>query len=76
MEEILGEFNFQYVDGCRYLGGFIGSASAEGEGEWVREKVDGWANGVKALAKVARRYPQTAYTGFTRRSLQMEWTYL
>jgi hypothetical protein len=59
--------------GQRYLGGFIGS---KGEREkWVREKVEKWADGVRILASIARRYPQTAYAGFTM-SLQQEWCYI
>jgi hypothetical protein len=59
--------------GQRYLGGFIGS---KGEREkWVREKVEKWADGVRILASIARRYPQTAYAGFTM-SLQQEWCYV
>ncbi len=34
-----------------------------------------WTAGVRALARVAKRYPQTAYAGFVW-SLQAEWTYL
>ena len=34
-----------------------------------------WVEGVEALAKVAVRFPQAAYTGFTH-CLQAEWQYL
>ena len=34
-----------------------------------------WVATVKTLAKVATRYPQSAYAGFTQ-SLQSEWQYL
>ena len=38
----------------------------------VKPMVEKWVEGVKALAKVATRYPQSAYHGFTQ-SLQSEW---
>ena len=63
----------QFTAGHRYLGGFHGS-----EGpleEWVVPKVEGWVDGVRALARVADRYPQTAYAGLAM-SLQHEWQYL
>ena len=37
--------------------------------------VQRWVNGVEKLAKVARRYPQTAYVGLVN-CLQAEWQYL
>ena len=42
------------------------------ERKWVQEKMEGWVSGAGALARIAKRYPQTAYTGFTV-SLQLEW---
>ena len=42
------------------------------ERKWVEEKVEEWVSGVRALAWIAKRYPQTAYTGFVV-SLQSEW---
>ena len=43
------------------MGGFIGSVAMEDT--WIRPQVDVWAEGVKALARVAMRFPQTAYVG-------------
>lgn len=63
----------QFVRGMRYLGGFIGGYDYKLE--WVREKVRGWVDGVKILASVAKRFPQTAYAGLTF-SLQNEWQYV
>ena len=63
----------QYTRGTRYVGGFIGSAAMEDA--WITPQVDAWAEGVKALARVAIRFPQTAYVGLTW-SLQAEWQYL
>ena len=58
--------------GRRYVGGFVGSKAMERK--WVEEKVEDWVSGVRALARIAKRYPQTAYTGFVV-SLQSEWQY-
>jgi hypothetical protein len=69
----LERFGFQIRDGHRYLGGFLGST--ETQEEWLQEKVETWAAGVQALARVARRFPQTAYAGLAK-SLQCEWQYL
>jgi hypothetical protein len=71
--EMLAEFDFKYSDGARYIGGFIGSEDALNE--WIQPKIDAWTAGVRTLAKVAKRFPQTAYAGLTK-SLQTEWTYL
>ncbi|KAL7523871.1 hypothetical protein ACHAWF_000712 [Thalassiosira exigua] len=42
---------------------------------WIEPKVEEWTDGVEALAKIAVRYPQSAYKGFTD-SLQAEYTIL
>ena len=34
------------------------------ERKWLEEKVEEWVSSVRALARIAKRYPQTAYTGF------------
>ena len=57
----------------RYLGGFVDAASKRAT--WLAEQVETWWYGVKRLAMVARRFPQTAYAGLTK-SLQFEWQYL
>ena len=43
--------------------------------QWVKNKVAGWADGVKALSKVARTSPQCAFAGL-QKSLQSEWMHL
>jgi hypothetical protein len=63
----------QFVRGMRYLGGYIGSRDSKLE--WVEEKVRVWVDGVKILASVVKRFPQTAFAGLTI-SLQNEWQYL
>ena len=70
---ILEELNFQHSEGARYLGGFIGSTAKQLE--WLRPQIQQWIEGIEKLAKVAKRYPQTAYAGLVK-SLQTEWTYL
>ena len=72
-EERLEAFGFKFVDGSRYVGGFLGTEAALSE--WLEPQVAQWAQGVESLAKVARRYPQTAYAGLAK-SLQQEWQYL
>jgi hypothetical protein len=69
----LEAFNFKYHDGHRYVGGFLGTDEALSQ--WLAPKIQQWVKGVESLAKVARRYPQTAYAGLAM-SLQQEWQYL
>eukprot|EP00978_Attheya_sp_CCMP212_P021242 scaffold61838_cov69-Attheya_sp.AAC.5 len=54
--------NFTIKSGNRYLGGFIGA------------RADEWTAGIKAIAKVAPQFPQTAYKGI-QKSLQQEWQF-
>ena len=63
----------RFTRGHRYVGGFVGSDAMEDA--WILPQVQVWTAGVRALARVAKRYPQTAYAGFAW-SLQAEWTYL
>jgi len=72
-KRVLGSHNFQFRPGHRYVGGFHGSAAARDE--WLEPKIEKWARDVETLAKVAVRYPQTAYAGLTK-SLQPEWQYV
>ena len=51
----------QVVIGSRYLGGFIGEQ--ETEEQWIKAKVEGWAESVRTLAGVARKHPQSTYAG-------------
>jgi hypothetical protein len=69
----LAEFEFQFRDGSRYVGGFIGSDDAKRE--WLEPQIQKWVAGIETLSRVAKRYPQTAYAGLVK-SLQTEWTYL
>eukprot|EP00804_Cyclotella_cryptica_P030400 CCRYP_008488-RD/>CCRYP_008488-RD protein AED:0.23 eAED:0.23 QI:0/-1/0/1/-1/1/1/0/262 len=59
--------------GQRYVGGFVGSSKMQGQ--WLQPMVQKWVSGVERLAKVAMRYPQSAYAGLVN-CLQAEWQYL
>jgi hypothetical protein len=71
--EALSDFAFRYVDGHRYVGGFIGTPEARDA--WLKPQLEAWVYGIEQLAKVAQRFPQTAYAGLAK-SLQMDWQYL
>ena len=47
----------------------------EMERQWVRTKVEGWAESVKTLVGVALKHPQSAYAGL-QKSLQQEWAFV
>ena len=72
-QDALSTFQFQFQEGARYVGGYIGST--ESQTEWITPQIEAWTEGVKTLAHVAKRYPQAAYAGLTK-SLQAEWSYL
>eukprot|EP00804_Cyclotella_cryptica_P015834 CCRYP_006342-RC/>CCRYP_006342-RC protein AED:0.25 eAED:0.25 QI:0/-1/0/1/-1/1/1/0/270 len=59
--------------GQRYAGGFVGSSKMQER--WLQPMVQKWVSGVERLAKVAMRYPQSAYAGLVN-CLQAEWQYL
>jgi hypothetical protein len=65
-----------HVNFCRgkhYVGGFVGlEAMLE---HWLDPKVKKWVVGVEILARIASRFPQTAYTGLAS-SLQAKWQYI
>jgi hypothetical protein len=59
--------------GKHYVGGFVGSeAMLE---HWLDTKVKKWVAGVEILARIALRFPQTAYAGLAS-SLQAKWQYI
>ena len=47
----------------------------ETESQWVRTKVERWAESVRTLAGVARKHPQSAYAGL-QKSFQQEWAFV
>ena len=59
--------------GHNYLGGFIGSAATKDI--WIDDKISIWMEAVETLSKIAIKWPQTAYVGFTF-CLQNEWQYV
>jgi hypothetical protein len=62
-----------FCRGKRYVGGFVGSeARLE---RWLNPKVQKWVAGIETLARIASRFPQTAYAGLVS-SLQAEWQYI
>ena len=65
--------NVRFSRGQRYVGGFVGGKGEEEE--WLTPQVAKWVDGVNSLARVAWRYPQTAYAGLVW-CLQAEWQYL
>ena len=48
----------QFFRGHRCVGGFVGSRAMQDW--WVEPMVEKWVRGIKALAQVARKYPQYA----------------
>ncbi len=62
-----------FCRGKRYIGGFV-SLEAMLE-HWLDPKVKKWVTGVEILARIALRFPQTAYVGLAL-SLQAEWQYI
>ena len=50
--------NVKFMRGQCYVGGFVGGKAEETV--WMTPQVDKCVQGVKALARVAWRYPQTA----------------
>ena len=54
----LSRFKFTRSSGMRYLSGFMGTARKRAV--WLQDQVNAWEFGVRRLAMVARRFPQTA----------------
>ena len=72
-KEYFRGMGLQVVTGSRYLGGFIGER--ETEDQWVKDKLEGWAEFVGTLDGVAHKHPQSAYAGL-QKSLQQEWLFV
>ena len=64
--------NLNYVGGSQYLGAYLGNG--EELEAWVRPKVEAWDHRLRTLAKISKRYPQSAYAGLGM-SLQIECLY-
>ena len=63
----------QTCRGHRYVGGYVGSLAMRNR--WIEPMVAQWVDAVGMIAKIAGKYPQSAYHGFAT-SLQAEWQYL
>ena len=53
----------QWTRGHHYVGGSVSSDAMRDC--WIEPKIEGWVFVVEELAKVAVKYPQSAYAGFT-----------
>mmetsp|Transcript_4502 Transcript_4502/g.9683 ORF Transcript_4502/g.9683 Transcript_4502/m.9683 type:complete len:235 (+) Transcript_4502:217-921(+) len=71
--EVLEEFNFKFLDGYCYIGGFIGTDEARDA--WLEPQIQQWVEGIKLLFGAAKKYPQASFAALTK-SLQIKWTYL
>ncbi len=65
--------NFQYVEGARYLGSYIGEK--EYFPTWIKPQIQDWVSAVQDLSLAATKYPQAAYAVFTH-CLQNQWSHL
>ena len=54
----------------RYVGGYVGSTAMQDR--WVEPMVDKWVVGIKALAMVVRKYPQSTYAVFLNSCRRLE----
>ena len=63
----------RYCRGHRYVGGYVGSTAMQDR--WIEPMVGKWVASIEALARVARKYPQSAYAGYSQ-SLQAEMQYI
>ena len=60
-------------NGHRFLGGFVGEAPPFDT--WLAQKLTTWENALTTLARVAPRFPQSAYC-CVEKSLQHEWQFI
>ena len=63
----------KFVRGHRYLGSYIGSGTLKED--YINDKVTTWVSAIEVLAKLAVKYPQAVYAGYTF-CLQGEWQFL
>ena len=72
-EHLFGSLGVEVVCDHRFLGGFLGGASARDA--FVLAKVDQWVSDIHHLSHMAESQPQAAYAALTK-SLQREWIFL
>ncbi|KAL7462173.1 hypothetical protein ACHAXS_002561, partial [Conticribra weissflogii] len=65
--------HFQYVEGTRYLGSYIGEKDFFPT--WIKPQIQTWVSAVQDLSLAAVKYPQAAYAVFTH-CLQNQWSHL
>ena len=64
---------FEISTGARYLGGFLGDATAQGS--YVDEKMTEWVTGIRRLSIIAISSPQCTFIAL-QKSYQQEWQHL
>ena len=64
------DLSVQTCRGHRYVGRYVGSLAMRNR--WIKPKMEKWVDAIGVLAKIMRKYPQSAYHGFAT-SLQAEW---
>ncbi|KAL7463062.1 hypothetical protein ACHAXS_003449, partial [Conticribra weissflogii] len=67
------KLNFQYVEGARYLGSYIGETDYFPT--WIKPQIKTWVSAIQDLSIAAVKYPQAAYAVFTH-CLQNQWSHL
>ena len=72
-EEFFCDMGTKIVTGSHSLGVLVRDRAAEYS--WLAKKVKGWTESVKTIPGVARKHPQSAYTGL-QKSLQKEWEFV
>ena len=72
--ELFGKFGIQITSrGQRHLGAIVGTL--EYKEEYIREKVGEWKEDVKALASIAKKEPQGAYSAMVF-AIQHRWKFI
>ncbi|KAL7463415.1 hypothetical protein ACHAXS_003796, partial [Conticribra weissflogii] len=65
--------HFQYVQGTRYLGSYIGEKDFFPT--WIKPQIQEWVSAIQDLSLAAVKYPQATYSVFTH-CLQNQWSHL
>jgi len=73
VEHLFGPLGVKVVCDHRFLGGFLGGATARDA--FVLDKVHQWISDIQHLSRMAVPQPQAAYTALSK-SLQHEWIFL
>ena len=63
-QEVLGEFNFKFLDGHRYIGAFIGTNEARDA--WLEPQIQQRVDRIKPLSGAAKKYPQASFAALTK----------